>query len=93
MADPRRREPTAAGATTPAAVRVVRRETMHPYINKQLIDDRHRRYRDEADADRLMISSRPRRRWFRRSRQLAAVPPQVEANPPVPVDEPVRPVA
>ena len=68
---------------------------MHPYINKQLIDDRHRRFRDEAEAHRLVSPSRPRRRWFRRARRLVVVPPEIEASPPPAVvsDDPVRPVA
>jgi len=68
---------------------------MHPYINKQLIDDRHRRFRDEADAHRLVNASRAHRRWFRRSPRLAVVPPEVEASPPpaIVTDDPVRPVA
>ncbi len=69
---------------------------MHPYINKQLIDDRHQRFLDEADAHRLVKPSRPRRRWFRRSRGLAVVPPEIEATtPPAPViaDDPSRPAA
>jgi hypothetical protein len=69
---------------------------MHPYINQQLIDDRHRRLQDEADAHRLLTPPRPRRRWLHRSQRLAAVPPEIEATAPPPsvvADDPDRPAA
>jgi hypothetical protein len=68
---------------------------MHPYITEQLIDDRHRRLRDEADAHRLLKLPRARR-WFHRSRRLVAVPPELEASAPPPsvvADDPNQPAA
>jgi hypothetical protein len=67
---------------------------MHPYLTEQLIDDRQRRLRDEADAHRLLKLPRARR-WFHRSRRLVAVP-ELEATVPPPsvvADDPNQPAA
>jgi hypothetical protein len=69
---------------------------MHPYINQQLIDDRHRRLHDEAEAHRLLTPPRPRRRWLRRAQRPVPVPPEVEATTPPPsivADDPKQPAA